>query len=345
MTSARRIDLHTHSLASDGTQTPTELVLAARAAGLDVVAITDHDTADGWDEAAAAAAGSGVELVRGLEISTRHQGDGVHLLAYLPDPADPDLGAELRRIRDGRGSRVPAMIERLRGQGSAITLDDVHRANPTTTSTGRPHVADALVALGEVADRDEAFERFLAEGRSAYVDRYAASLEAMIALVDAAGGVSVIAHPWGRKPPESLSEQALAALADCGLAGIEVDHEDHDPEVRGRLRSIARNLGLVTTGSSDHHGAGKSGHALGCNTTAPDQYERLLELAAAASARSGRLTPPPDPLTRQKVSDGSPEPAGWGWGFGGAGPGRWGFSGGRWTGRSGGRGWGSAGRG
>jgi predicted metal-dependent phosphoesterase TrpH len=287
----KRIDLHTHSLASDGTQTPTELVLAAKAEGLDVLAITDHDSADGWAEAAEAAAGSGLELVRGMEISTRHQGDPVHLLGYLPDPTYPDLDEALSEIRDGRGSRMPAMIERLRELGSAITLEDVRRANPTTPAIGRPHLADALVTLGEVADRDEAFERFLAEGRPAYVDRYAAPLASMIDIVDRAGGVAVIAHPWGRSAPESLDEQSLAALAEGGLAGIEVDHEDHDLKTRERLRAIARNLGLVATGSSDHHGAGKTGHQLGCNTTDPDEYERLMDLAAAASARSGRVTP------------------------------------------------------
>jgi len=286
-----RIDLHTHSLASDGTQTPTELVRAAAAEGLDVLAITDHDTAEGWTEAASAAAEVGVELVRGMEISTRHRGDPVHLLAYLPDPTHPDLDDGLRRILDGRSSRVPAILERLRALGSAITIHDVRRANPDTTATGRPHVADALVALGEVADRDEAFERYLATGRPAYVDRYAAPLESMIDIVDRAGGVSVIAHPWGRMATVALDEAELAALADRGLAGIEVDHEDHDSEVRARLRLIARDLGLVATGSSDHHGLGKTGHELGCNTTDPEEYERLLELAAAASARSGRTTP------------------------------------------------------
>jgi predicted metal-dependent phosphoesterase TrpH len=286
-----RIDLHTHSLASDGTQTPPALGRAARAARLDVLAITDHDTAEGWAEAVAAAEETGLELVRGMEISTRHSGDGVHLLAYLPDPGLPALDEALQRILDGRSSRVPAILERLRELGSAITIADVRRVNPGTTATGRPHIADALVNLGEVADRDEAFERFLAEGRPAYVDRYAAPTIEMIGLVEQAGGVSVVAHPWGRHGPDNLPEADLAALRDAGLAGIEVDHEDHGPEVREELRALARNLGLVATGSSDHHGAGKLGHGLGCNTTAPEEYERLLDLAAAASARSGRATP------------------------------------------------------
>lgn len=312
MTSRARIDLHTHSLASDGTQTPTELVRAAVDRGLDVLAITDHDTAEGWAEAVAAAEGSGLELVRGMEISTRHRGDGVHLLAYLPDAGHPGLAAELGRILDGRTSRVPAMLERLRELGSAITADDVRRANPGTTATGRPHLADALVSLGEVTDRDEAFERFLGDDRPAYVDRYAAPTLEMIRLVEQAGGVSVVAHPWGRHGPDRssdrLTEAELAELAEAGLAGLEVDHEDHEPEVRAELRAIARNLGLVVTGASDHHGAGKAGHDLGCNTTSPEEYERLLDLAAAASARSGRPTPPV-------------------------------VSGGRWTGRSAARGW------
>ncbi len=287
----RRIDLHTHSLASDGTQTPAELVRAARAEGLDVLAITDHDSTAGWAEAVEAAVDSGLELVRGMEISTRHEGNGVHLLAYLPDPTLPDLDESLAEILDGRGSRLPAMIERLRELGSLVTLDDVRQANPTTPAIGRPHLADALVTLGEVADREEAFERYLAAGRPAYVDRYAAPLASMIDIVERAGGVSVIAHPWGRNAPMTLDEEALADLVGVGLAGLEVDHEDHDLSTRQRLRAIARNLGLVATGSSDHHGLGKTGHQLGCNTTDPEEYDRLMDLAAAASARSGRATP------------------------------------------------------
>lgn len=286
-----RIDLHTHSLASDGTQTPAELVRAAADAGLDAFAITDHDTADGWDEAAAAAAETGVALVRGMEISTRHGGRGVHLLAYLPDPSYPPLLAELDRILAGRDSRVPAMVDRLRALGIDISVADVESAAGAATSTGRPHVADALVARGVVADRDEAFTRFLTAGRPAYADRYAAPLTGTIDLVRAAGGVAVVAHPWGRHERSSLDEAALAELADHGLAGLEVDHEDHDDEARERLRAVARNLDLVVTGSSDHHGAGKVGHDLGCNTTHPDEFERLLELAAAAAAASGRPVP------------------------------------------------------
>ena len=286
-----RIDLHTHSRASDGTQSPEELVRAAAAAGLDVVAITDHDTAEGWDEAETTARETGIALVRGMEISTRHDGHGVHLLAYLPDRTHPGLVAELDRILDGRSSRLPAMLARLRELGIDITAEDVGRVAGDAVSTGRPHVADALVDLGVVGDRTEAFRRYLSPGRPAYANRYAAPLETMLDLVGEAGGVSVIAHPWGRHGREDPGEATLAALVVAGLSGIEVDHQDHDAPTRDRLRGIARNLDLVATGSSDHHGTGKVDHELGCNTTEPEEFHRLVELARAAAARSGRRAP------------------------------------------------------
>jgi hypothetical protein len=286
-----RIDLHTHSRVSDGTESPGDLVRAAQAAGLDVVALTDHDTAAGWDEAAATAHQIGIELVRGMEISTLHQSRSVHLLGYLPDATYAPLADELGRILDGRMHRLPMMVDRLRDLGIAITVEDVLDSSPDAAASGRPHVADALVRLGVVADRTEAFDTLLAAGRPAYVGRYAPRLEAAIDLVAEAGGVTVIAHVWGRSRNEQPDEAALAALKEVGLTGLEVDHQDHDPDRRERLRAIARNLGLVVTGSSDYHGTGKTLHDLGVNTTAPEEYHRLLEAAAAASAASGRKTP------------------------------------------------------
>ena len=286
-----RIDLHTHTRASDGTQTAEELLRAAATQGLDVLGLTDHDTAEAWDAAARTASEVGIELVRGIEISCRHLGRGVHLLAYLPDPTYPPLVDGLRKFLDGRSSRVPAMLERLRGVGIEVDIADVRRAADGTAATGRPHVADALVALGVVPDRSTAFRQYLNPGRPAYVDRYAAPLVEMIRVVGEAGGVTVIAHPWGRHGPDSLPESAIAELAGLGLAGLEVDHQDQPPEAREQLRAIAQRHDLVVTGSSDHHGIGKFDHELGCNTTAPEEYARLLELAAVAAARSGRTTP------------------------------------------------------
>lgn len=286
-----RIDLHTHSSVSDGTQTPDELVRAAKAAGLDVVAITDHDTSNGWDAAARTAAEVGITLVRGMEISTRHRDRSVHLLAYLPDPEYPPLLDALDKVLDGRNARVPRIVARLRELGHDISVEDVARQAEATAATGRPHIADALVAAGIVGTRDEAFAELLSQGRPAYVTRYAAPLEEMIRIVEEAGGVSVLAHPWGRTGPGVMDETEIAALAELGLTGLEVDHEDHDEASRDLLRGIARDLDLVATGSSDHHGAGKADHELGCNTTAEEEYRRLVQLAADAARRSGRDAP------------------------------------------------------
>ena len=289
-----RVDLHTHTRASDGTQSPTELVSAAVAAGVDVLGVTDHDTAEGWGEAARAADAAGLALVRGMEVSTRLDGRGVHLLAYLPDPTYPPLVELLDRVLEGRSSRVPAVLARLRDVGVELTEDDVARVSGDAAASGRPHIADALVVAGEVTDRDEAFRRFLNPGMPGYVDRYAAPLRETIRVVAEAGGVSVIAHAWGRRRTRTPDEAAIAELADLGLVGLEVDHQDHDAGARDALRAIARNLDLVVTGSSDHHGTGKVGHDLACNTTAPEELERLLDAAARARAASGR--PAPEPL-------------------------------------------------
>ena len=274
-----RIDLHTHSSASDGTDTPGDLVREAAAAGLDVVALTDHDAMSGWAEAREVADEVGITLVPGLEISTRFGHRGVHLLGYLPDPTDPSLALELDRILEGRTARTPAIVAALRAHGIDITEDDVRRESGGSVAAGRPHVADALARLGVVRDRTEAFATLLSPGQPGYVNRYASALEVMIPLVAAAGGVAVVAHPWGRGSRSVLSADTLATLKDLGLAGIEVDHQDHSEADRAELRGIAGELDLVVTGSSDHHGLGKVDHDLGVNTTDPEQYERLLSLA------------------------------------------------------------------
>ena len=286
-----RIDLHTHSDRSDGTTSPAEVVLAAAAAGLDVVALTDHDTSAGWDEAASAVEEAGIALVRGMEISCKHAGRALHLLAYLPDPDHEGLLAELRLVLEGRDERMPRICAQLRAIGIDITEEHVAAHAVGAAAIGRPHVADALVALGVVSHRDEAFERYLSAGRPGYVQRYAPPLTRMLGLVRDAGGVPVIAHPWGRTDRSALLEDGLAELKDLGLAGLEVDHQDHAPAHRDELRAIAANLDLIVTGSSDFHGAGKSDHDLGCNTTAPDQFDRLVELAAETARAAGRRTP------------------------------------------------------
>jgi 3',5'-nucleoside bisphosphate phosphatase len=286
-----RIDLHTHSDRSDGTTSPTEVVRAAQRSGLDVLALTDHDTAEGWAEAGEAAREAGIVMVPGMEISCKHAGRALHLLAYLPDPTYPPLREALAEILRGRDQRMPAILGRLRDEGIDLHEEDVRRQSTSAAAVGRPHVADALVARGVVRHRTEAFDRYLSPGRPAYVTRYAPPVEEMLTAVRGAGGVPVIAHPWGRTDTSALQEDGLAALQARGLAGIEVDHQDHSPEQRAALKAIARNLGLVVTGSSDFHGAGKADHELGCNTTDPEQLDRLLELAEETSQASGRPTP------------------------------------------------------
>ena len=270
-----RIDLHTHSNRSDGTDSPTELIENAKAAGLDVVALTDHDCTDGWREASKAAKRVGIELVKGIEISCRLDGKSIHLLGYEFDPNNGPLVAELTRVIDGRNSRLPATLERLRGLGIEIEAEDVRRWSGNAAAMGRPHVADALIELGVVVSRDEAFDRFLMPGKPAYVDRYAANLFEAIGLLNAAGGVAVIAHPWSRGSHKVLTTSMFSKLREAGLSGIEIDHNDHDQEDRALLRQIARELDFVQTGSSDYHGTGKIDFDLGCNTTTYDQFQKL----------------------------------------------------------------------
>ncbi len=279
-----RIDLHTHSAVSDGTDAPDELIRQAAEAGLDVVALTDHDTVAGWDVAAAAAQEHGIELVPGIEISTRLDGVGVHLLAYWPDPTDAVLADELQEIRGDRADRIQRIVTALVAHDVPISVDDVLAEAGSAVALGRPHVADALVRKGIAVDRSDAFVQWLAEGKPGYLPKHAPGLSAAIALVRNAGGVPVLAHPWGRSSRGVLTPAVIERLATVGLAGLEVDHEDHDEPTRAQLRGIARELNLAVTGSSDHHGTGKADHPLGRNTTEPEQLDRLR---AQARPRAG----------------------------------------------------------
>ncbi len=283
-----RIDLHTHSDVSDGTDRPADLVRAALGAGLDVLALTDHDTFDGLDEAVGAGQRLGVEVVRGMELSCSRHGRSVHLLAYGADPHDAALAGEMARVRDGRSGRLLPVLERLAELGVPVSEAEVLVQIGGSPSVGRPHIADALVAAGHVANRTEAFDRFLADGGPAHVARYAIELGHGIDLVHAAGGVAVLAHPWGRGRRRELPAEVLRGLvAEHGLDGIEVDHQDHDPEARRELRALAEELGVLATGSSDYHGTGKTDHDLGCNTTAPEVWAAIAGRIAARDRAAG----------------------------------------------------------
>ncbi len=272
-----KIDLHTHSRVSDGTDTPTSLVRLAAQAGHDVNAQTDHDSVGGIPDAMEAGKRIGVKVLCGIEMSTEHNGRSVHLLGYGCDPFDRQLGEELGRIRFGRTDRLPGMVEKLTEAGLPITMDDVMTAAGGAPAVGRPHVADALVAKGYVEDREEAFAKWLGEGCPGYVHRYAVPLERGIDLIHAAKGVAVIAHPWGRGNRETLPAPYLEELVRShALEGIEVDHPDHDDDTRSLLFEMGARLGLVRTGSSDYHGTGKKNHPLGSNLTRPSAYRDLI---------------------------------------------------------------------
>ncbi|MFF8947435.1 PHP domain-containing protein [Streptomyces sp. NPDC014940] len=275
-----RIDLHCHSTASDGTDTPAELVRNAAAAGLDVVALTDHDTTRGCAEAIAALP-EGLTLVTGAELSCRVDGVSMHMLAYLFDPEEPALLAERELVRDDRVPRARAMVAKLAELGVPVTWEQVERI-AAGGSVGRPHVATALVELGVVPTVDDAFtEEWLADGGRAFVEKHETDPFEAIRLVKGAGGVTVFAHPAAVKRGRTVPEPVIAEMAAAGLDGIEVDHMDHDADARARLRGLAGELGLLVTGSSDYHGSRKT-VSLGAYTTDPEVYGEITRRATGA---------------------------------------------------------------
>jgi predicted metal-dependent phosphoesterase TrpH len=272
-----RIDLHAHSNVSDGTQAPADVIASAVEAGLDVVALTDHDSTDGWAEAAVAAREHGIALVPGMEVSCRtEEGISVHLLSYLHDPAHPGLLEEITKAKDARHTRAERMVTLL-AEDYPLTWDDViHHVAPGAT-LGRPHIADALVAAGVVEDRSEAFSSILTSRSRYFVQHYAPDPALAVELVRAAGGVPVFAHPVASARGRIVGERTYQEMIDAGLAGLEIYHRDNPEEGREFLRRLAQRHGLLVTGSSDYHGAGKP-NLLGENLTSPEVLARIEEL-------------------------------------------------------------------
>ena len=272
------IDLHTHTTASDGTDSPTELVNKALSAGIRTLAITDHDSTSGWNEAISALRPP-MSLVLGAEISTLTlNGVSVHILGLLFDGQDRDLQAMLSDSRDTRIPRMRKMIELLAADGIPITMEDVIAVTPPGATVGRPHLADALVNKKVIASRDEAFIDLLHNGSKYYVTHAAPTPEDAISQIRKAGGVAVIAHPFASRRGEIISTTTVSSLVAAGLNGIEINHRDHSQIEREQLTEIADELQLIKTGSSDYHGNGKL-NALGENLTDPIQWERLESLA------------------------------------------------------------------
>jgi len=267
-----RADLHVHSTASDGTDPPAEVMRRAARAGLDVVALTDHDTVAGHAEARAAA--GPVALLPGMELSCRLDGRSLHMLAYLFDADQPELAAELARIRDDRVLRARAMVDKLAGLGVDVSWGQV-AAIAGQAVVGRPHIARAMADSGAIASPREAFTRdWIADGGRAYVGRYALDPVRAIDLVRAAGGVTVLAHPRAGRDTWVTNEQ-ITRLAAVGLAGLEVFHPDQSEAERARLIALAHDLALVTTGGSDDHGS-LTDYRLGGETTSGEAYQDLL---------------------------------------------------------------------
>ena len=279
MSVAERIDLHAHTIFSDGTFTPAELVQLALERGLTTLAVTDHDSTEGLSEAFQAADGTGLEIVPGTEFSTVWDGQGVHVLAYWPDLEHREFQAELRRLRDDRFTRGERMVERLRELGHPVTFERV-REIAGGGNIGRPHVARALVEAGVIGETDDAFTpELIGSGGRAYVEKHALEPLAALELIKRAGAVAVIAHPGLWREALGVSDELIEELAANGLDGIEAAHIDHTPEMESRYRDMARRLGLVATGSSDCHGTLFDPIRLGLVTTDPDQYALLRERA------------------------------------------------------------------
>lgn len=245
------IDLHTHSTFSDGTTPPEENVALAAAAGLEGMALTDHDTMDGWERAERACGAVGIEFVPGLEFSCEAGGHSVHVLGYWVDPSHEGLRSECARLRGERARRCTQMLALLTEHGVTIDEESVYR-HARGAPLGRPHIAAVLVERGIVPDLGTAFDRYIGDGGVAYVPKHALSPIRGVELLRAAGGVAVLAHPARSSPAVNVA--LVEAMAAAGLAGIEADHAGHDPDEVRHWRAIAQANGLLVTGSSDFHG-------------------------------------------------------------------------------------------
>ena len=244
------IDLHTHTTASDGALAPHDLVARAQGLGIRTLSVTDHDTLAGVPAAAAAAAARGMELLPGIEITAVHQGRDVHMLAYFLDPEPAELVPFLERQRQDRTRRAREMSARLAALGAPIDMEDlISGAEAAGMAVARPTVARALLDAGHVTSLQQAFDRWLADGRPAYVPRKGASPAEVIRLVRRSGGLPVLAHPGLLRRDELIPD-----LVAAGLGAIEAYHSDHDPADQSRYLRVAAQHGLAVSGGSDFHG-------------------------------------------------------------------------------------------
>ncbi|MBI3184241.1 MAG: PHP domain-containing protein [Myxococcales bacterium] len=271
------IDLHSHTTASDGEHSPEELLALAKAAGVTALAVTDHDTVEGLPACEAAARARAVELVPGIELSVFLGSRELHLLGHFIDRHEPSLAGISARLRAERAKRMEQMVARMRALGHPIALDQVQALAGGAPLT-RPHLARALVELGACATPQEAFDRFIGDGKPAWVGRYRLTAAEAIALLRRAGGTATVAHPGLHQ----LGREELSALAEQGLEGVEVFHPEHDEGQRASYLAMAKELGLVPTGGSDFHGAKTTpDRVLGSSRTSPADFEELRRRASS----------------------------------------------------------------
>ena len=291
-----RIDLHRHSNYSDGVQSPTELMVAAKNEGLDVVALTDHDTTAGWDEARDACVNLGMTFVPGVEMSAALSGHSIHVLGYLVDPTNEFFASECSKTRDDRVARFEAMVNRIHEDHGGLTLEFAYSFHREGATLGRPTIARALVDLGIAESVDDAFAGILApDNRQYFVGHYAPTVSTAVDSITQAGGVAVLAHPWTatRASLGGFAEHGidpadyLRSLVDVGLAGLEVHHSENTPEGLEQLLRLAAEFDLIVTGSSDYHGPGMKPILPGAHTTSAENFERIV-----ARATGQRVTRP-----------------------------------------------------
>lgn len=285
------IDLHTHSTFSDGTLKPAELVRLAGRCGLTALALTDHDCTSGIDEfiAAGSELEAGLKLVPGVEISANVDSGTMHMLGYFIDCEHASLQRILAQIRGGREARNARILERLNELGLDLTWDEV-AAHAGEDVVGRPHFAQALVARGHVTGKQDAFDRYLAKGQAAYVDRFRLSPEDSIAAIAGAGGVPVLAHPFSLGLAADALRERIGELAEMGLQGVEAYYSEHTPEQTRGYVSLAADLGLAVSGGSDFHGANNPDIRLGRgfgSLHVPDEVIRYLEEKVVRRAACG----------------------------------------------------------
>jgi predicted metal-dependent phosphoesterase TrpH len=271
------IDLHLHSNVSDGTGSPAEVVREAHAAGIRTMALTDHDTAAGWDEAIEECQKLGMTFIPGIEFSSRIEMGSIHILAYLVDPHFSPFAAELDKLQNDRENRLRLMTENVSADYDITWEHVLEQVSHSGKSVGRPHLADALVARGIISERSEAFSGILSKDGPYYVSQYALDPVSAVSLIRSAGGVPVMAHPTtkGRVAPMEYIDR----LIEAGLGGYEIDHRENIEPGKTILRELCEERGLIITGSSDYHGTGKPNQP-GENTTAPEMLAKIIEQGA-----------------------------------------------------------------